>query len=343
MCWTGSQPQARGTAGSLCPQVVSLLSCPHLPHPRRRRAPLPEGTVPVGIALLVAGFATYALLQDRQDSRSAETPSSSRSRRCGSPRSRWHPASSSRSSRSSAARLAHRQALDQGGRPVVDQGRAARRSPSSCWSLLAILAFSPLITSTYFDGNWGWSPRSWSPFVAYAPAHLARGICSGSGRFHAYAVVIGSDGVVRIVACVVLALFGVTPVGSVRRSRSRCRRWSASRASACAASSRTDPGPEAAWDEVTPNLGWLLLGSVFSAACSTPARSRPTLLASDDQQRSGHPVRYGVLLARIPLFLFQAVQAALLPRLARLAAHGRLRRVPRRPASAAHAGRRRSA
>ena len=31
---------------------------------------------------------------------------------------------------------------------------------------------------------------------------------------------------------------------------------------------------------------------------------------------------YGVLLARIPLFLFQAVQAALLPRLARLAARG---------------------
>ena len=33
---------------------------------------------------------------------------------------------------------------------------------------------------------------------------------------------------------------------------------------------------------------------------------------------------YGVLLARIPLFLFQAVQAALLPRLSRLAARGEL-------------------
>src|SRR4051812_35850671 len=33
---------------------------------------------------------------------------------------------------------------------------------------------------------------------------------------------------------------------------------------------------------------------------------------------------YGVLLARIPLFLFQAVQAALLPRLSRLAARNEL-------------------
>ena len=47
-------------------------------------------------------------------------------------------------------------------------------------------------------------------FVAYAPAHIARGICSGSGRFRAYAVVIGSDGVVRIALCIMLALFGVT-------------------------------------------------------------------------------------------------------------------------------------
>ena len=33
---------------------------------------------------------------------------------------------------------------------------------------------------------------------------------------------------------------------------------------------------------------------------------------------------FGVLLARIPLFLFQAVQAALLPGLSRLAARGEL-------------------
>ena len=33
----------------------------------------------------------------------------------------------------------------------------------------------------------------------------------------------------------------------------------------------------------------------------------------------------GVIIARVPLFLFQAVQAALLPKLARLAAMGRPR------------------
>ena len=47
-------------------------------------------------------------------------------------------------------------------------------------------------------------------FVAYAPAHLARGICAGTGRFRSYAVVMGSDGVIRILACVALATIGIT-------------------------------------------------------------------------------------------------------------------------------------
>ena len=100
-------------------------------------------------------------------------------------------------------------------------------------------------------------------FVAYAPAHVARGICSGSGRFRSYAVIIGSDGVVRIFACIVLAVIGITstapyafavalsPLVAVIAVGSRGQL-------------RTDPGPTAPWNEVTQNLGWLLVGAVFT-------------------------------------------------------------------------------
>ena len=87
---------------------------------------------------------------------------------------------------------------------------------------------------------------------------------------------------------------------------------------------RTDDGPEATWKEVTPNLGWLLLGSVFAAALLNAGPIATTMLAEPDQDEQVTQFAYGVLLARIPLFMFQAVQAALLPRLSRLAARGEL-------------------
>ena len=83
---------------------------------------------------------------------------------------------------------------------------------------------------------------------------------------------------------------------------------------------RTEPGPEATWEEVTPNLGWLLLGSVLAAGLVNAGPLATALLAEPSQDKLVTQFGYGVLLARVPLFLFQAVQAALLPRLARLAA-----------------------
>ena len=48
------------------------------------------------------------------------------------------------------------------------------------------------------------------------------------------------------------------------------------------------------------------------------------LLKADNEKELVTQFGYGVLLSRIPLFLFQAVQAALLPRLSRLAARNEL-------------------
>ena len=85
---------------------------------------------------------------------------------------------------------------------------------------------------------------------------------------------------------------------------------------------RTDPGPPAEWSEVTPNLGWLLVGSVWPQRWSTPVRSPRACSPAPARTALVTAFGYGVLLSRIPLFLFQAVQAALLPRLSRQAARG---------------------
>jgi O-antigen/teichoic acid export membrane protein len=87
---------------------------------------------------------------------------------------------------------------------------------------------------------------------------------------------------------------------------------------------KTEPGPTADWNEVTPNLGWLLLGSIFAATLLNAGPIAASLLAEPGEESLVSDFSYGVLLARIPLFMFQAVQAALLPRLSRLAARGEL-------------------
>jgi len=87
---------------------------------------------------------------------------------------------------------------------------------------------------------------------------------------------------------------------------------------------RTEPGPEASYSEITPNLGWLLLGSVMAAGLVNAGPLGVDILATSEQAQLVTAFGNGVLLSRVPLFLFQAVQASLLPRLARLAAKGDL-------------------
>jgi O-antigen/teichoic acid export membrane protein len=223
-----------------------------------------------------------------------------------------------------ARTLAHRRAIGQGGKPVVARVRSLGIGLAVLVTL-AVLATSPLIVSGYFDGDWILLVALIMAFAAYAPAHLSRGIASGNGRFNAYAIVMGADGAVRIVLCAALAVFGVKTVGlygfAVALSPLPGVLWVKAKGAL-----RTEPGPPASWGEVTPNLGWLLLGSVFAAALVNAGPLAATLLASDTQQDKELVTRftYGVLLARIPLFLFQAVQAALLPRLSRLAARNEI-------------------
>ena len=189
--------------------------------------------------------------------------------------------------------------------------------------LLAILAISPLIAADYFDGDWVMVIALMVAFAAYAPAIIARGICSGTGRFNDYAVIIGSDGVVRIVLCVALAIIGIEAAGAYGFAVALAPLFGLAFVVSRGAL-RTEDGPEATWKEVAPNLGWLLLGSVFAAALLNAGPIATTLLADPDQDEQVTQFAYGVLLARIPLFMFQAVQAALLPRLSRLAARGEL-------------------
>jgi len=285
------------------------------------RVPLPEGTISVGIGLLIAGVASYAFFKVGTwalGSDAAFAPVSAL----------WFatfalaPGFFLPLEQELGRALAHRRALGQGGRPVVRKVATLGAVLASIVGLVIIFA-SPVITRAYFDGDWVMVIALLVAFAAYAPAHIARGISSGNGRFHSYAVVMGADGVVRIALCVMLAVVGVKTAGPFGFAVALAPLpgvlyvWSRRQL-------RTEAGPDAEWNEVTPNLGWLLLGSVFAASLVNAGPVAVNLLADTSQADLVTAFAYGVLLARVPLFLFQAVQAALLPRLSRLAARNEL-------------------
>jgi O-antigen/teichoic acid export membrane protein len=286
-----------------------------------RRAPFPEGTLPVGFALLIAGVATYAFFRVGTRALGGDEEFAPIS-------ALWFATFSLAPGfflpleQELGRALAHRRASGEGGQPVVRRVLLLGAVLAGI-VLLAIAVASPAITKHYFDGDWFMLVALAVAFTAYAPAHLARGICSGTGRFRDYAIIMGSDGVVRIVLCVTLAGIGVTAAGPYGLAVGLAPLFAVG-VVAARGHLKTELGPEATWNEVTPNLGWLLIGSVFGAALLNAGVVAAKLLAEENEEELVTQFAYGVLLARIPLFMFQAVQAALLPRLSRLAARNEL-------------------
>jgi len=83
------------------------------------------------------------------------------------------------------------------------------------------------------------------------------------------------------------------------------------------------PGPEAHMGDLSKALGSLLVASVATALVLNVSPLAVQILATP--QQADEPGRFlnALLVARVPLFFFQAVQAALLPRLSTLASQNK--------------------
>jgi O-antigen/teichoic acid export membrane protein len=157
--------------------------------------------------------------------------------------------------------------------------------------------------------------------ASYCAAYLGRGTLSGNGRFGAYGMMLGSEGVIRVGAAVVLVIVGfespapfafaiVLPAGLALLISLRGQHG------------LLVPGPQARYAELSTALGWLLCGSVLTQALSYSAYLSAIVLQTPSQSDAVGEFAAGILVARIPILAFGAVQAALLPRLAGLAGAG---------------------
>jgi O-antigen/teichoic acid export membrane protein len=286
-----------------------------------QRNPLPEGTLAVGAGLLVSGVSAYAFLKIARDALGGTESDASLSLTL-----LWFltfilaPGFFLPLEQEVGRALAHRRALGQGSRPII--AKAAVLGIALAAVLVVVTAASAPVTSDQlFHGSLALSGCLALAIVGYGLTHFTRGVLSGSDEFGRYGFLLGADGALRVAGCVVLAVAGVEVAG-----------WYGLLvglpplvAAALAVRGRRNlltPGPAAKWSELTPNLGWLLAGSFLAASLVNAGPLAAKLIADDSQKELVNHFSAGVLISRIPLFLFQAVQAALLPKLAKLAATG---------------------
>jgi O-antigen/teichoic acid export membrane protein len=285
------------------------------------RRPVPEGTYVVGAGLLVSGVTTYGfqILSYRLLSKPDYAALTAL----------WvfvfvlAPGFFLPLEQEVGRAVADRRSRGIGGGPVIRRAVTTGAALTAALSVvtIAVALFTPIVHNL-FQGNSGLAACLVIGLVTYCTQHLTRGTLAGNGRFGPYGMILGAEGVIRLLPCAVLAAGGVTnplyyglclAIPPVLAALVALRGQHGLLA----------PGPNAPWSELSTNIGFLLFGSLFAQALSYAPFLGAQLLSTHAQRNAVADFIVGLFLARIPILLFQAVQAALLPKLAGLAGQGR--------------------
>jgi O-antigen/teichoic acid export membrane protein len=287
---------------------------------RSGRAALPVGTFPVAAGLAVSGLAAYGYLAV---SAHALGPA-----RYASVSVLWSVTYLGALGfflpleQEVARAVAARFTKGEGGGPVVH--RAAQIGLAGLVGLIVVIvAAGGVLTGRLFDHHSVLLLSLALAMMAYLPVHLTRGMLSGSGRFGSYGVLLGAEGVIRLAACVVLAIVAVQTPGPYGLALALAPFASLLIVVSATADARR-PGPPAPVSEVSAALGWLLAGALaLQALVNGPAVAIKLLASPSEQAQTGRFIA-GLLMCRVPLFFFAAVQVSLLPKLAAMTTSNRI-------------------
>ncbi|MFF1528370.1 hypothetical protein [Cellulomonas sp. NPDC058312] len=183
---------------------------------------------------------------------------------------------------------------------------------------LAVVAVVLLVGNRWFrdalfEGVRGMTALFAAALLGMAVAYLARGVLGGTGRFPRYGVQLALDGGLRIAGVLVLTALDVrSPVafGAVLAA--------APLVSTAAALLRSGPLLERAPRAPRAAVGMraLVAASLASQLLANAGPVAAQLLASPGESETTGQLVNALTVARIPLFLFAAVQAVFLPKLA---------------------------
>ena len=217
--------------------------------------------------------------------------------------------------------VAERAAGGMGAAPVV-RSAAVLGSLLVSVFILAALAASSWVVEDLFEGEALLFVGLLVAVTGVASAHLVKGVLAGLGHFSRYGWYLVGEGLGRVTLLVLILIFvresvgiyglaiGLAPFLGIGVALGRHR-------------GLLGPGPAAHLGDLSKALGSLLVASIATALVLNSSPVIVGLLANDLE--ADQPGRFlnALLIARIPLFFFQAVQASLLPNLSGLAASGR--------------------
>lgn len=219
--------------------------------------------------------------------------------------------------------LASRAARGVGGAPLIRRAAIGTAAFAAVLVAAALIA-GPWLVEDLFDDEVLLFVGLVLLLVGYTIEYLVRGVLAGNSRFSPYGILLGTEAGSRVVVAAFLAAAGVATAGpyglvigiapflgvlvSLRRRDGLVM-----------------PGPPAPWRELTRAFGWLLAGSLFAQALINTGPILVQILAPATDDDATGQFLASLVIARIPVFLFQGVQAALLPRLAGHAGAGQVR------------------
>ena len=227
------------------------------------------------------------------------------------------------------------------GRPANGLGSVIRPAAILGGSLalaLAVVAVvaAPWIVDSLFAGQGILFVALLLVLVGLGTGHLVRGVLAGLGHFGGYARYFIGDGIGRLllvgIGSLVLtddvAVYGLAVGGApfLGVAAALIGRRSAARGSEASqpVPGIVAPGRRSELAALAPAMGFLLVASVSTAIVLNVSPLAVELLAGPTQREEAGRFLNALLVARVPLFFFQAVQASLLPKLSSLAADGHL-------------------
>ena len=222
----------------------------------------------------------------------------------------------------SARLISARRVMGLGARSVVLRVAATGGVLAALVVLAAALAQGPIV-SRLFDGQQAFLGAFVAAVVAYLLFYVTRGVLAGAGAFDSYAALVSVDGIARLLAVAGLAAAGVRFAGGYGLLVG-LPALAGVVAGLAVHRQGVAEGPPVPWAEVTNAVALLVAGQLLGQLLVNAGPLVVKILSSPDEHAVAGTFLNGLVIARIPLFFFQAVQAALLPALAAQAAAGHL-------------------
>jgi O-antigen/teichoic acid export membrane protein len=188
-------------------------------------------------------------------------------------------------------------------------------------AVLAILA-GPVLSARLLTGHGELVVLLVLAMAGMAASYIVRGLLSGQGRFGRYGAQLAADGILRVLAAGVLFGLGIENVTAYALVL-----FAAPVVAVLVTTPRPSllvraGGPEVAPRTVVRAVATLLGASVLSQALANAGPIIVQLLATPNEGAVSGQFLAALVVARVPLFLFAAVQAVFLPGLAGLVSTG---------------------